>query len=298
MRNFNEIYQEVYKENYHILQDKRNKICKKIIIIFSILFILGAFFSVNNGNFASMLFAISIAIALAIIVTSKSVKEYKKTFKEKVIGTFVKKYCNTLNYNYDRGVSPLMYSRAEFERFDEFHSEDYIYGALKSGYEIFMSEVITEEIIQVDGKGNCTTRTLFRGLFAQVKFNKNINDTIKLRTNSLKKIFNSKKRVEMDSGQFEQIYDVYSSGKIATMQLFTSEIIDMFIDIKEKNKIAPELTLKGNTMYIRFKTGNVFETKLTNRPLEYDTLKKYYNMLHFALEITEKMLNNIQEAEI
>ena len=298
MKEFNEIYQEIYKENYVLLQNKRRDIGKRVVIILLITVLIGIIFSTNSqSGGALIILAINIGLVLSFFFTYKLRESYKKDFKEKVIGTFVKQYSNKLNYNYDRGVSALMYSRAEFEKFDDFHSEDYIHGNLKNGYKIFMSEVKTQEVVKVDQKGNTRKITIFRGLFAQVDFNKNIKDKIKLRTNTFK-IFNNKKRVEMDSGQFEQIYDIYSDGKITTMQLFTSEIMDMFMKFKEKNKIVPELTLKNNTMYIRFKTGNTFESKLLTNPLDYNTLKKYYNILHFTLEITQKMLKNIEETEI
>lgn len=298
MKDFNKIYQEVYNETYIDLQKKRKDIIKKIKIILLIAVVVGVIFAFDSkSKFPSIVLAVNIGLVVSFFSTITLRETYKKIFKEKVIGTFVKKYSDTLNYDYSRGVSGLMYSRGEFERFDELYSEDYIYGILKEKYKIYMSEVDVKKIIAVDGKGNTTKRRIFKGIFAQIQFNKNIQETIKLRINT-PKLFDEKRRVKMDSGKFEQIYDIYSNGKITAMQLFTADIMDIFIEFKEKNKIIPELTLKNNTMYIRFKTGNMFEPNLLKGILDYNTLKKYYNMIHFILEITEKMLKNIEETEI
>ena len=51
-------------------------------------------------------------------------------------------------------------------------------------------------------------------------------------------------------------------------------------------------------MYIRVCTGEVFEAKVFKKALDYDTLLKYYNIINFTLELTEKILKNIKETEI
>ena len=104
--------------------------------------------------------------------------------------------------------------------------------------------------------------------------------------------------MELDSGEFEKLYDVYSTDKIMAMQLLTSDIMQMFIDFKEKYKITPELTLKENKLYIRFQTGNMFEAILTKKALDYTTLLKYYDTIKFTLNITKEFIKNVKETEI
>ena len=159
-----------------------------------------------------------------------------------------------------------------------------------------MSEVHTERESR-DEDGHRSYHTVFRGLFAEVESDKFLTDKIKIRKNAIK-LFDSKQRIEMDSGEFEKIYDIYSENKIVAMQLLTADIMQMFIDFKEKNKIVPELTIKGNKLYIRFQTGNTFEANIFKDALDYSTLLKYYNTIEFTLGITEKMLKNISETEI
>lgn len=298
MEDFNKIYQEVYEKNYVILKKKRDDIIKRVVVILLISLVIGIVFSYNSqSNGAPIILSINIGLILSFFLTIKLRETYRKIFKENIIGTFVKTYSDTLNYDYNGGVSPLIYSNAEFEKFDKFYSEDYIYGTLNGNCKISMAEVKTQEFINLGGEDNTTKRTIFEGIFVQVKLNKINKDVIKLRTNANKVLYN-KQKVEMDSGNFEKIYDIYSNDKIGVMQLFTAEIMDMFIDFKQKNKIIPELTLKDNNMYIRFRTGKVFESRILKKAVYYNTLEKYYNIIRFILEITQKMFKNIEETDI
>ena len=106
-----------------------------------------------------------------------------------------------------------------------------------------------------------------------------------------------KEKIELDSSEFEKLYDVYSSNKIIAMQILTSDIMQMLIDFKNKNQITPELTLKKDKLYIRFTTGNQFEGSIFKKSMDYKVLKKYYDIINFTLSITEKFLKNISETE-
>jgi hypothetical protein len=160
-----------------------------------------------------------------------------------------------------------------------------------------MAEVHTERR-DVDEEGRVSYTTLFHGLFAQVEFDKFISGKTNLRRNSVIKLFSSNSRLTMDSGEFEKIYDVYSTDKIITMQIFTADIMQMFIDFKDQNEFVPELTIKGNKLYIRFNTGNMFEANILKSALDYSTLQRYFNTINFTLELTEKIVKNIKETEI
>lgn len=223
-------------------------------------------------------------------------RDYNKKYKQTVITALIKEYCEKLNYNQSMGISPYTYQKGQFESFDVFSSEDSITGILPQGYKIQMSEVHTQSKHR-DSKGRTHYTTLFHGLFAEVEIGKNLNNHIKIRKNTIK-IFDSKERIEMDSGEFEKIYDIYTKNKIETMQLFTSEILQMFVDFKNENKVTPELTIVNDNLYIRVETGNVFEANMFKEALDYSTLKNYYDTIDFTLGITEKLLKNIKETEI
>lgn len=141
---------------------------------------------------------------------------------------------------------------------------------------------------------------MFHGIFVEADLTKKVKHTMKIRKNSTiqgRRIGETTK-LNMDSIEFEKNFDVYTTNKIESMQILTADIMQMIVDFKNNNKIVPEITLKENILYIRFRTGNIFEPKFIRSALDFDTLKKYYDIITFTIELTEKFSKNILEIEI
>ena len=294
MKSFNEIYEKVYKESNTTLEQARNKATNGMLLIIFIILMVGTIFSVITKSF--LLIFMALLIIALYIAFSRNRRNYTKLFKEKVIRTFVKEYSSTLEYLPSKGIGKLSYIKGEFERPDRFFSEDLITGTLEDGNRISMSEVISE-IESRDSDGNVEYLTIFYGLFAEIKLNKTVLANIKIRKNSFT-LIKPKDKIEMDSSEFEKVFNVYGTNPIITMQLLTADVMQMLMDFKEQNRFTPEITINENNMYIRFNTGEVFEANMLKKALDYDTLLKYYNIINFTLELTEKILKNIKETEI
>jgi len=293
MKSFNEIYANVHKKCNDDLEMARQATIQGNIFSLVIIGVIAIFFTIITRS----VYGITLGFVAWIfcICFNKKSRIYTKMFKENVIKTFVKEYSSNLDFIPYRGISRHIYSEGEFEHFDIFDSEDNIIGTLENGNVMNMSEVHTQDEY-TDSDGDTQRTTLFHGLFAVVELQKLVNANIKIRKDKL--LFEGKNKVEMDSGEFEKIYTVFSTNNIIAMQLLTADIMQMFIDFKIENKIMPELTIKGNKMYIRFHTGNVFEANILKKALDFDTLARYYNIITFTLKLTEKMIKNIQETEI
>lgn len=295
MKNFNNIYEEVYKKYAKPMEEKRKKTRNLNLTLGTIIIIIGLILTGITNSFVFLYLAFIITF-ITIIVIGNSTK-YKAFFKENIIKTFVKEYSETLEYLPTLGINSRIYDEAEFEKnYDRYYTEDLIKGTLNDKYIVAMAEVHTENESR-DSDGDTTYTTIFHGLFAKVEFPKLVNANIKIRENKLIKI-GKKNRIEMDSSEFEKKFDVYTTDKIIAMQLLTADIMQMLLDFKEKNKIIPEMTLKGNVLYIRFSTGDMFEPTLMRNALKYETLKKYYDTINFTLNITERFLKNIEETEL
>ena len=293
MKNFNEIYEEIYRECLEPLEKLRKKSRNTIIYSTLISLTIGIILAIITKSIAMI--SLAIVISFFIEIFSKSNAKYRTMFKEDIIKKFVKSYSENLEFYPTRGIPKATYNLAKFEYYDRYRSEDLITGILEGGYAINMAEVKTETESR-DSDGDTTTYTVFHGLFAEIELNKKVNSCVKIRKNAIS-LFN-KERIEMDSGEFEKKFNVYSTDKIIAMQLLTSDIMQMLLDFKEENKLVPEITIEGNKFYIRFETGGVFEAKLMKKALDYDMLKKYYDIINFTLDLTEKFLNNINETEL
>lgn len=299
MNNFNEVYQEVYKNCAEDLANvKKEKRAKHIVF-----FIIGVsiiLIGIAQQNYV-MLIGIVFIIWLLISVT-KQYNKYKLIYKENVIKKFVHAYSDKLEYYPEQGIPSRIYNNGEFERYyDRYHTEDLIKGEILENCKIIMAEVHTErEETTTDSDGHTTTTyvTLFHGLFAEIEIPKFLVFNLKIRRDALlSKVFKGKQKLEMDSSEFEKIFDVSTSDKIQSMRILTSDVMQMFIDFKNKNKLTPEITLKENKLYIRFATGNIFEPSLIKQDMNYDKLKKYYDVINFTFDLAEQFAKNIIEFE-
>lgn len=294
MKNFNEIYEAIYKQSGEKLENARKRRLSqvRVSIIIVIAFIVLLMVMFKN---VSVLFALLPILIFIVVIFSLKGNEYSNIFKKEVISVLVKEYSETLEYLPQRGLSSSIYDKGMFEGYDRYRSEDLITGML-DGHEINMAEVHTQDE-STDSEGHTSTTTVFHGLFAEVKLDREIPTVIRIRRNGLS-LFGNKEKIEMDSGEFEKIFNVYAKDKIIAMQLLTADVMQMFIDFKNDNKLTPELTIYNNNLYIRFEAGNVFEAKLSKKAMDYEVLKKHYDMIHFILRLVEEILKNIKEIEI
>ena len=294
MKNFNDIYEKIYKDSFFQLEYARKQINNEAIVFFLVASIIGLILSINTKNIFFIF--ISLPILIVFFILSNKNRNYKRLYKEKVIKVFVKEYSKTLDFLPDSGISSFAYYNAEFEGFDRYYTEDLITGTLENGCKINMAEVKTQRESR-DEDGHVTYTTIFHGLFAEVKLDKSVPSEIKIRRNILS-LFDNKNRVEMDSSEFEKIFNVYSKDKIMTMQLLTADVMEMFINFKEESKTIPEITIKNNNLFIRFATGDIFEASILKKSLDFNTLLKYYNVINFTLGLTEKIIKNIKEVDL
>ena len=289
MRSFNEVYEQVHKESFEELEILRKKAKRKLfrsllIIGIVIAFVVFFFKKANSDYFMSgrqtiFLFYFSAVIVMIsiIVITAISKTKYTPTFKEKVIGPFIK----------------------EFEGYDNYYTEDLIIGKLDEKYNFQMAEVKTEEE-STDSDGDTHTSIVFYGLFGNIECAKNIGTKFKVRSDKgiFGKMFKGKTKVEMDSQEFEKYFDVYGDNKIIVMQILTSEVMSTMIDFIQQSKIKYELTINKDQIYIRFHTGGLFEPSLFKNSLDYSMLKKYYDIIDFVFKVTREINSVIEKTDI
>ena len=311
MKSFNEVYEQVHKESFEELEILRKKAKRKLfrsLLIIGIVIIFVAFFfkKANSDYFMSgrqtiFLFYFSAVIVMIsiMVITATSKTKYTPTFKEKVIGPFIKNIDKNLQYRTNEGISSVIYRMGEFEGYDNYYTEDLITGKLDGKYNFQMAEVRTEEE-STDSDGDTHTYTVFHGLFGNVECAKNIGTTFKVRSDKgvLGKMFKGKTKVEMDSQEFEKYFDVYGDNKITVMQILTAEVMSTMIEFIQQSKIKYELTINKDQMYIRFHTGGVFEPSLFKNSLDYSMLKKYYDILDFVFKVTREINSVVEKTDI
>lgn len=295
MKEFEEIYNKVMEKSGAELEELRKE--SRAVYIRSLYIILPIAIILTILLKTPFILFVSLFIFILISALSGKHRKYNEAFKEKIIAPFIKEYNENLEYNPKMGMDRKTYLAGEFEGyFDRYYSEDLITGELDGNHKIIMAEVHTQNE-STDSEGHTSTTTIFHGLFAQIDLNKSIEQKIKIRRNGIS-LFSGKERVKLDSSEFEKLFDVYSTDAITAVRLLTSDVMEMLIEFRNKNKVIPEITIKNNKLYLRFYTGSVFEASSSNDGLNKEKLQKHYNIINFTLGLTEKVIKNINDLQI
>lgn len=320
---FEQLYSDILAENVQDLELARSEAkdeimeCGILLISIIVIGIILAFISYGyfypNDALAQCIIVLYVLIAsliyLKVLPKGKKSKflRYKNEFKTKVIKALLNSFNENIAYFPKYGISSNNYNEAEFEKYSRYSSEDLMQGTLKNNCVFEMSEVLTEEQYS-DSDGDTHYSTLFCGIFAKIETPKPFNARLYLRKdrkdkNIISRAFTKKLpfddlKVDLDSQEFEKYFDVYCTNKIIALQLLTADIMQFLIDFQDKMNMEYELTIKNNCIYIRFMSGEMFETATVNKfSLDKDTLYKYYKMLDFSFTLSNKFINLIKETE-
>lgn len=296
-RNFNEIYQEIYTNGVKELTELKNN-HNLSLFIFLVFVILIATLFITQKRFSPILVISIFATILSLVIFIKAQYDYKKGFKELVIKRIVYLYNPEFTYSPADGVSRREYIESFFDtQFDRFYTEDLIKGVINDEYSFKMAQVKTEvEEVErdSDGKSHVEVHTLFSGLFGIVEIKDSMIMKMDITSNNFLNKYN-KSRIEVDSSEFEKKYDMFSTDKVRTMEIFTSDIIEEFNKFEEETGYVMQIKVVPNKLYFRISCGESFEAPLVKDALSYDYLYKNFRMIDFPIDIISKMIENALE---
>ena len=203
------------------------------------------------------------------------------------------------------GLTQDVFDDGEFEKYDRFTSEDLTKGNLKNGCQFEMSEILTERKLG-SSNGKDTYQKIYNGLLAKVEIPKPFENYLYLRKdikeqNFFVRILSGKLpfdelRVKVEPEEFEKLFDIYSSDKDVDDKLFTEEVKQLLMKFQKEMQMNFEITMKENSMYVRYWCGKMFEVaELKKHSLDKDTLYRYYRMLDFVFNLTNTLLDILDE---
>lgn len=299
-RNFDEEFEIIYKEICNNceenLKNDRNKLDKFLLVVFLAAIIINIiiYFTVEIKGIIIGTIAVTFCIMLFLIIQGREI--YKKNYKRNVITALTKAYNKNLYYDPKIGVSKYDYTQSNFDTsFNEFFSEDQIYGTLENGVKIRVAEVATAIVNRTkepDGTIKEDRTETYRGMYGIVRMPHNITTRIYIANDSITKRY-SENRIELDSAEFEKYYDCMAEEKVRALRVLTSEVIEKFNEIRRNSKFGFELKLEDDTIYFRYKCGQLFEPPTFGNGLDKELIKKYYRYIYFPLEIATKLSENV-----
>ena len=239
-------------------------------------------------------------LAIVSLAFSKKSRMYNDVFKEKVIEKIFKNFLNDADYIPKKQMPQAIYREGKYDGYyNRYYSDDYVEGNIDDKYLIKMAEVTTEHEetrTDSDGHTHTETTTIFSGLFAKINIGKSIKTELRIGTN---RTISKKKRLEMDSDEFENNFDVSSTNDIVGMQILTHDIMDMLVEFRNQLKMPLDILIRDDTMYIRLHVGKMFEAKFNkNDVIDKQNAQKYFDIVNFIYSLSKKMIQTVEETEI
>jgi hypothetical protein len=310
MRSFEELYDSFQnkfqtdnelskaKNKYDMENKKRKKLALTVCLVIDGLCVIYSLIILKTliifTMFPLLIFNLFIYIIIVALFNTHH-KEYALVFKEHVIKELIGNFFDNIEYFPSSQMPSGIYDEGLYrETYNRYYSDDYIKTRINDKYAIEMAEVITQHVT-TDSDGDTHTETLFHGLFSRIILNKSINCDFRITPNYRK----YKDKLEMDSSEFEKLFNVFTTNKIVGMQLLTADIMEEIMQFKSKTKYAFDIFINQNIIYLRFNCGTMFEpTSFKNGILDEKGLRKYYDALDFISTLTNRIVRIINETEI
>lgn len=309
---FKKIFLNLNRKYVNVLENVRRNCLVKIFAAYLVLGLGGYFFYrivvSRRGNEPMSMFLILAGVYIICVLKTFAEKErYKKNYtslyKNKVVRDFIKTMNSNLDYSPEctqRLIMGNKYKAAGFDLkdFNIVKSDDYITGNL--GYNSFL-EMAELKLISDRGKEDeISVRSLvFNGVFAYIKMDKDLKKSIKITRNKRIHMLNQTYRlIEMDSQIFENYFDVYGDDKILTMRIITPELMDELVGFYEKYKIDFDICMQGNSIFMRFFSGQMFEPTVIKNSMEKEYLFMYYCIFKLILDVVEKIYTTVDDIDL
>lgn len=302
--NFSDLFNQIYEKHGRELNDLRtNVIIKEILISIGIIviefMIFSSLYESAGERTSAPVFSIAlmmIILVIGLILAGIVKNNYAKEFKNKAIKILVEEQNDTYKYFPNKGLSSHEYNQSGFDTsWDHFDSEDYVSGILGKNLKFKMSQVHTEEErTTTDSDGHTTTTyvTTFLGLYGMIELPVRAKGEIMIVGNSVFRKFKSS-RVEMESAEFEKIYDVLAEDRLWAMQIINSSVIEDFIELKNFFKRTIQVKVENNRVYFRINCGDIFEPPMFKSGLNFEVLHKYFRIIGIPDVLYKSIIENI-----
>lgn len=218
-----------------------------------------------------MILAIFIIILRFVQVRTGKNKEkpYRRYYLSEFNNIFLRLIEPSYLYDDKKVISEKSYKMIQLSSYDRYEANGLISGTLEDCYPFQAGQVTTMSTYE-DQNENRITRIDFDGILYEIKLPINIYSKLYLRSDKkadnagfFRKLMNpdvllTNLKVQMDSKEFERIFDVYAEDNFFAMRLFTPDAMHDLIKLYTTSSSKFEATIQNDTLYIRFSTGEIF----------------------------------------
>lgn len=301
-KDFDTLYESL-KPTLTLLEEKRLELkaqgAKNGRIAGGICCLAGVVFAIYGGaGWVGFLITFIISGAILYFCISCKSKEVSEFYKKDVISAIVSNLCQGAVFEPSKGISQNIFKGSGlFRSPDRYSSEDLITG--QAGATGFMcSEVHAEEKrVTTDGKGHARTQwvDVFKGFFFIADFQKDFKGKTIVYRDALIKLHFGEQRVKLESPEFEDRFDVYSTDQVEARYLLTPAFMErlLALDRKFQGNITVSF-LNSNVIIAIPERTNHFEASVWKPLLNAESLKKEFDTLILLIDIIDDLNLNLR----
>lgn len=287
IKNNRVFFNKTVNENNTVRSNLTNKIfyvfIGMVVIFVILIFIVGM---------SSPLPYIVLIIAFIMYVYMAN-NSYSNKFKSTVLSDVIREYDPELEYYPFGGISGKEYRMCHFmEIYDYFHSEDLIVNQNK-GFECCD---ITLEREYEDINDKIRHEIVFKGSLAKMEI-KNIECNIFL-GNYRSGIFNNNfQKIAFENDTFNRVFTTYTDNELVAYKILTPDVMEQFVELKEKSLIDLDIRIINDHIYIRFLSGDSFIPVLHNEKEEIDNIMESLAMVEEIIKTMDAVKDIIAKKD-
>ncbi|MFU8793503.1 MAG: DUF3137 domain-containing protein [Acholeplasmataceae bacterium] len=265
---------------------KKKQVFETFTIIVGFFVFIGFLMSIANPFI--MIIVIVFTGLIGLIIT-KAFKDLSNAYKIEHVKKTIEALVPHSNYDPIRGfTSEFVFQSKIVDKKSTFRSEDYLSGTI-NGKQFQSADVHIQE---VRSNGKSTTKiTAFQGRFFEIEFEKKFEFDVYILPNKVRlfKSFYNMAKVDLESINFNQTFDVFSGNQHSAFYLLKPRLMEKMIEFARIGK-SVAFTFKDQFVYVAIDTRiDTFDLKMF-RPLNDDHLevvKKEVNMMFELIDLIE-----------
>lgn len=248
------------------------------------------------GIVASMI-PLGVLYVLTVMINLDKREKYRKLYKRGVIPKLINLIDPFLVYKtseIDMYSTEREYKNSEFddEKNIKLLVDDYVEGSINNNKFIEISEIDT----WIPSARGRKFENVFNGIFAYATTDTFVDGIIKIHKPDTP--VNEKfKKIQINNKEFENYFDVYTTNELITKIILYDGLTEKLVELKKKFGLTYEIVLKGNDIYIRIYSGEMFEPNLYGKPMDRKLLLKYYTLIKFTIELANELNAKLPQKE-
>ncbi len=300
---YNNLHEKYFNQYEKMrIQDKKNnyKGIIGLVLIFLAMPAINVYLDDKDATYL-LYFGIIVGIIGAILIYlcfSKKGTDYEKRYKEEVITEFLNRTFPEVKYysdidGEDKNKLIESYKNAKFDLidFDTWYSEDFMIGATKElKFKIFEFSAEQEYI---DSNKEKRYRPIFSGICTDIKLNYNKNVDIKILSRN-KNTRKEQETVMLDNNDFNSKFITISNSDVEAYQILTSDVI-LFLN-KQIENMDFDISIKNDEIFMRFYTLPIFEAGSNGPVMKKESFYRYFEVLNFIIDFSNKINNIYKDA--